>query len=176
MEVRPMKVLAFPLALALAALVACDEIGAPAGEVGGPAPDYGAMTLAGDSVRLSDLAGSVVLLNVWATWCPPCIEEMPDLQEIYQRNAHRGLEVVGVSIDGRGETENVRRFANDLNVTFTIWHDPDDAVGSRFRTRGVPTSVLIDREGTVVWRHMGPITADDPGLHSALESALTPAG
>jgi cytochrome c biogenesis protein CcmG, thiol:disulfide interchange protein DsbE len=157
----------------LAALLAgCDEIAGERVELGRPAPGYAATTLAGDSVGLHELRGQVVLLNVWATWCAPCREEIPDLQELYVRHADRGFEVVGVSVDGRNERENIRRFAESFNVSYTIWHDPDDAIGNRFRTIGVPTTFLIDRQGVLVWRHMGPVTADDASLNEALERAL----
>jgi cytochrome c-type biogenesis protein len=141
-------------------------------EVGAAAPEYAALTLAGDSVQLSDLEGTVVLLNVWATWCVPCREEIPALQTLYEQHSARGFEIVGVSIDGPGEIENVRTFAEGFNVTYTIWYDPADAVGATFQTIGVPTTFLLDRDGVVLWRHMGPVTVDDPGLNEALERAL----
>jgi cytochrome c biogenesis protein CcmG, thiol:disulfide interchange protein DsbE len=156
----------------LAAITGCEEVAAGRVEVGQPAPEYGAVTLAGDSIHLAQLRGQVVLLNVWATWCPPCREEMPDLQELYDRHSHRGLEVVGVSVDARNEREGVRRFVDDFNLSFSIWHDPDDIVGGRFRVIGVPSTFLIGRDGVLLWRHVGPVTADDPTLNAALEEAL----
>jgi peroxiredoxin len=141
-------------------------------EIGRRAPDYSAMTLDGDSVRLGDLEGQVVLLNVWATWCLPCREEIPALQALYEANAARGFELVGVSVDGRSEAENVLRFAADYGVTYTIWHDPSDAISTRFQIIGVPATFVLDREGVVLWRHMGPLEADDPALNAVLEEAF----
>jgi cytochrome c biogenesis protein CcmG, thiol:disulfide interchange protein DsbE len=141
-------------------------------EVGRPAPEYAATTLDGQPVQLIDLRGRVVLLNVWATWCAPCREEIPELQALHDRHSADGLEVVGVSVDGRTEAENIRRFAAELDMTYPIWHDPEDVVGTRFRTIGVPTTFLIDRDGVIVWRHMGPVRADDPTLTEALQLAL----
>jgi cytochrome c biogenesis protein CcmG, thiol:disulfide interchange protein DsbE len=166
-----------PLLIAALALApACAEIDTRQGQVGERAPEYAAVTLEGDSVFLADLEGSVVLLNVWATWCAPCREEIPALQELHERHHAEGLRVVGVSVDGRREGDNVRRFADSFGVTYAIWHDPDDRVGSRFRSIGVPTTVLIDRGGTIVWRHLGAVTADDPGLNRHLGETLGAAG
>lgn len=167
-----MRHLSIPFLVVLVLSAGCSEASPPRVDVGLAAPPYSAVDLAGNTVQLSDLRGKVVLLNVWATWCPPCREEIPALQEIYDRNVERGFEVVGVSVDGRNERENVRRFADQMEMTYPIWHDPDDVVGSRFRTVGVPTTFLIDRDGVLVWRHMGPVEADDPGLAQALEAAL----
>ena len=141
-------------------------------ELGAPAPEYAAVSLAGDSVSLAGLRGKVVLLNVWATWCAPCREEIPVLQDLHELHAPRGLEVVGVSVDARGETETVRSFAGDFGVTYPIWLDPDERVASLFRTIGVPSTFLIDRDGTLIWRHLGPVLADDPQLTRLLEQAL----
>src|SRR5690606_30315980 len=118
--------------LASGALGGCGDVRDTAVAVGHTAPAYGALTLAGDSVCLSDLEGRVILLNVWATWCPPCREEIPDLQELYEAHADRGLEIVGVSVDGRGEAPAIERFADDYGVTYTLWHDPDDIISTRY--------------------------------------------
>ncbi len=158
--------------LLLLVVAACGEIDTSRGAVGERAPAYSAVTLDGDSARLSELAGQVVLLNVWATWCAPCREEIPALQGLYERYRDQDFQVVGVSVDGRREGESIRRFAVDFGMTYTVWHDPDDLFGPTFRTIGVPVSLLIDRRGTVRWRHMGPVEMTDPALTTALMSAL----
>lgn len=150
----------------------CAEIDPTRGDIGEPAPNYAALTLDGDSARLGDLAGQVVLLNVWATWCAPCREEIPALQALYESHVDDGFQVVGVSVDGRGEVENIRRFAQEFRMTYPIWHDPEDRFGVTFRTIGVPVTLLVDRGGTVRWRHMGPVELGDATLNAALEAAL----
>lgn len=140
--------------------------------IGDPAPEYSSTTLEGGEASLASLRGEVVLLNVWATWCPPCREEIPALQALHEEHAGRGLRVVGVSIDGRGERESIRAFLAGFGVSYDIWHDPDERVSGVFRTQGVPTTVLIDREGTLRWRHVGPVTADDPELLRQIEASL----
>lgn len=124
-------------------------------EAGDPAPAFGAPVLDGDSLHLSSLHGQPVLLNVWATWCPPCREEMPALQELHERFGPRGLRILGVSVDSRGSEPTVRRFVEEGGYTFTILHDATDAVSRQFRTIGVPETFLIDGEGRIVRRWIG---------------------
>ena len=160
------------LGLALA-LAACD---APAieraPEVGAIAPEYSAVTLAGDSVSLADLKGEVVLLNVWATWCIPCQEEIPALQRLHEQYSGQGLRIVGVSVDARGEEQNVEEFAESFGVGYDVWLDPAERVISTFRVLGVPNTYLIDREGRVLWKHIGPVVDDDPKLLTEIRAAL----
>lgn len=161
------------VAIGLAVLAGCGVESPPRPPgVGDPVPEYASVNLAGDSVSLGELHGRVVLLNVWATWCPPCRQEIPVLQALHEENAERGLEVVGVSVDAAGEAEAVRRFADQFGITYPIWHDPQERIASTFRTTGVPTTLLIDREGRLLWRHLGPITADDPELNRLLRATL----
>lgn len=140
--------------------------------VGAPAPAYDAMTIDGSPVSLADLRGRVVLLNIWATWCKPCRQEMPALDTLHRRHSAAGLDVVGVSIDEPGARDRLVPFAQELGASYTLWHDPADRVSSTFLAVGVPASYLIDRDGTLRWRHVGPVTADDPALTAALEEAL----
>ncbi len=161
--------------LALLLLAACEGAeGLPqVVEVGRPAPAYAAASLASsDSASLRELRGRVVLLNVWATWCPPCREEIPALQEIHERYVARGLDVVGVTVDAPGEEEAVREFVDDYGMTYPVWLDPADRVSTTFRLTGVPSTFLIGRDGTLLWKHLGPIVADDPALTKLLEEAL----
>src|SRR5690606_10975724 len=128
------------------------------------APEYAAAALNGDSAPLADYEGEVVLLNVWATWCIPCREEVPALQRLHERFSEEGLRVVGVSVDAQGEARTVREFANEFSVTYDIWLDPDERVIDDFRVIGVPNTFLIDREGIIRWKHIGPVRDDDPAL------------
>jgi cytochrome c-type biogenesis protein len=141
-------------------------------EIGRPAPDYRTVSLTGDSVSLAELRGRVVLLNVWATWCHPCREEIPILQALHERYASRAFELVGVSVDARGEEDTIRQFADDFRMTYPLWLDPDERVQSTFLAIGVPATFLIDRAGVLRWRHVGPVHADDSTLVRELEHAL----
>jgi len=144
-------------------------------EIGQPAPRYAATTLAGDSASLSSLAGKVVLLNVWATWCHPCRDEIPYLQSLYEKHRGEGLEIIGVSVDTRGQEAEIREFATQFRMTYPIWRDPDERVQSIFLALGVPASYLIDRTGVLRWRRLGTIRATDTTLTRALADALAAA-
>lgn len=138
---------------------------------GDPAPDYGAHSLAGDTVSIASLAGEVVLVNVWATWCIPCREEMPALQRLHEQRREDGLRIVGVSVDSHGE-DQVRGFAEDLGITFTILLDPRGTVKRAFRTTGVPESVLIGRDGRIVTRWFGAFDPFSVEARQVIDEAI----
>ncbi|HEY0811087.1 MAG TPA: TlpA disulfide reductase family protein [Longimicrobiales bacterium] len=142
------------------------------GAVGTAAPAYSAVSTSGDSVDLSSMKGSVVLLNVWATWCIPCRREIPELQALHQEYESKGLRIVGVSVDGGEADGDVNAFIQDFKMTYTVLRDPGERVLNVFRIQGVPASYLVDREGIVRWRTLGPFKADDQLLQNALEQAL----
>ena len=160
-----------PLLLAAFLFVACSEP-RPFGRVGENAPAYAARTIAGDSIRLSDLHGRAVLLNVWATWCIPCRKELPELQTLHTRYAQQGLQVVGVSVDEGSDDGAVRDFAKEFGITYTIARDPATLIYNAFAIPGVPATFLIDRNGKVAWRILGPFSATDTTLQAALKSVL----
>ena len=132
-------------------------------EVGTEAPEVVAHDLDGRPVALSDLRGEVVLLNIWATWCPPCREEMPSMQRLHEKLGPQGLKVVAVSIDAApGRTDrggrpggNVREFAREHGLDFTLWQDPAGIIQRTYRTTGVPESFVIDRNGEIVKKVIG---------------------
>ena len=157
--------------LLLLGAAACD-VKPGTGSVGETAPDYRTAALMGDSVSLAQLRGDVVLLNVWATWCQPCREEIPALEKIHRTYVDRGLAVVGVSVDAAGDEKEVQSFAREFGMTYAVWLDPAQRVNDLFRLVGVPSTFLLDREGTILWKHLGPVDPADPALARALESAL----
>lgn len=154
------------------AIAACSREPRATALVGDAAPTYGATLLSGDSVSTSQLKGKVVLLNVWATWCAPCREEIPYLQALYDQHRAQGLEIVGVSVDARGQDESIKEFAKDFRMTYPIWRDPDERVQSLYMALGVPASYLIDREGVLRYRRLGVIRASDTTFTNALAKAL----
>lgn len=161
-------------ALAASLVSACGGDGAvPAAvAVGSPVPAYRATTLDGDSVSLAALEGKVVLLNVWATWCHPCRDEVPFLQDVHERYAARGLELVGVSVDASGEEPAIRDFARRYGMTYPIWRDPGERVSTTFLVIGVPASFVVGRDGTLLWRKTGPVSESDTAFVRILEAAL----
>ncbi|HUP90425.1 MAG TPA: TlpA disulfide reductase family protein [Longimicrobiales bacterium] len=161
------------LVIATAATISGCQRDALPGDVGSPPPVYAApILMRPDSVRVAQMKGSVVLLNVWATWCIPCRKEIPELQALHQQFSGRGLKVVGVSVDEAGTDDDVAGFAKDFGVTYTIVRDPDDRISELFRTPGVPSSFLIDRKGIVRWRKLGPFAATDTDFNTALQKTL----
>lgn len=141
--------------------------------VGEAAPAFEAVALEGGKpVSLRELRGRAVLLNVWATWCHPCRKEIPELQKLHASMAARGLTVVGVSIDEPGQAGEIPAFLRRFGATYPVWLDPADRASSTFATVGVPTTLLIGRDGIILWRHVGPVRADDPALLVLLNRAL----
>lgn len=158
--------------LALVAL-ACGRGDSPSVvAVGKPAPPYTATSLNGDTVSLGALRGKVVLLNIWATWCAPCREEIPYLQTLFARHEKDGFEIVGVSVDARGSATTVESFRKDFGMTYPIWLDPDERVQTLFLALGVPASYLIDRDGILRWKHLGTVKPSDTSFADALAAAL----
>jgi cytochrome c biogenesis protein CcmG, thiol:disulfide interchange protein DsbE len=145
-------------------------------EVGRPAPAYSTVSAGGDSVSLQQLRGKAVLLNVWATWCHPCRDEIPELQRLHERYRDRGLQLVGVSVDAVGDEEAIRDFMRRYGMTYDVWRDPAESVSARFLVIGVPATFLIDRRGVLRWKKTGPIALGDTTLTAAIERALAGTG
>lgn len=159
-------------ALALLAAGCSDDGSGAVLPIEAPAPAYEAVSMNGAPTGLASLRGQVVLLNVWATWCGPCREEIPYLSELSRAEAKRGLKIVGVSVDARADRAKVTDLARQLGMSYDIWLDPDDRISDLFRASGVPASVLIDRKGVLRWRHVGVVRETTPGFRDALEAAL----
>ncbi|MGC8779511.1 MAG: TlpA family protein disulfide reductase [Anaerolineae bacterium] len=130
----------------------------PMAEAPRPAPEFALTTPDGNQVRLRDLRGKVVLLNFWATWCPPCKAEMPDLNALYRQygSAHDFV-VIGVNVEERPDV--VAAFARQNSITFPLALDMDGAVTTGlYRIRAFPTSLIIDRTGNIRDSWMGQIS------------------
>lgn len=160
-------------AAVLVPLAACGE--APGGppQVGGQMPAYEARTLEGEPAALASLRGNPVLLNVWATWCHPCREEIPALEELHREYGPRGLEVLGVSIDQGQQQAKIREFLGEFGATYPSWHDRDNEISTSFALMGVPSTFLVGADGELLWKHVGPVKADDAELRRLIEGALT---
>jgi cytochrome c biogenesis protein CcmG/thiol:disulfide interchange protein DsbE len=144
----------------------------PRTESGDAMPAYKAEGVDGPPFDLAQKRGKVVLLNVWATWCGPCVFEIPHLNELQKTYGPRGFEVVGVSVDDTG-VEPVREFVKQRKIGYAVAIDPEGHIANLLQTTVLPTSVLIGKNGKIVWRQAGAITDnDDAKLKPAIEKAL----
>ncbi|MBL7165624.1 MAG: TlpA family protein disulfide reductase [Dehalococcoidales bacterium] len=116
-------------------------------ELDKPAPDFTLKDLDGNTVRLSDLRGKVVFLNFWATWCPPCRAEMPDIEKVHRK--YKDQDVVVLGIDLRESASTVRRFVEDGGYTWAFLLDTTGYVGSIYRVSAIPTSYFVDKKGII---------------------------
>lgn len=115
-------------------------------------------TLEGDTASLRDYRGQVVVLNLWGTWCPPCREEVPELVELQEAIGPRGGVVIGLAVDS-GTPSEIREFAEEYGMNYPIWRSSTRTVMEHYRAIGYPTTLLIDREGVIRERYLGPRTA-----------------
>jgi cytochrome c biogenesis protein CcmG/thiol:disulfide interchange protein DsbE len=129
--------------------------------IGTAAPDFTVQD-ADRKVSLSDLHGKVVVLNFWATWCAPCVEEMPSLVQLQQRFKDKGLTVVGVSIDVDGEAYH--KFLKDYKIDFLTVRDPDQKAANLYGTFKWPETYIIDRDGIVRRKFIGPVEWSQPEI------------
>ena len=137
---------------------------------GRDAPNFSAFDLEGSPKSLDDFRGKVLLVNIWATWCPPCREEMPSMQRLFQEVGDEGFDILAISIDAPfGESDafgriggNLESYADSLGLTFTVLHDPSGKVQQTFQTTGVPESFVIDRAGVIYKKVAGATAWDAP--------------
>lgn len=143
-----------------------------------PAPAISFADGKGKSLTLADFRGKVVVLNLWATWCTPCVAEMPMLDRLQQQLGDEGVEVLALSVD-RGGSKAVEEFYQRTGVRHLgIYVDPSMRVTTDIRAPGLPTTLIIDPEGTELGRVIGPMEWDSPEaielVRTALNTARTP--
>ena len=139
-------------------------------ELGSKAPEFQATDLrTGRPATLADYRGKVILLNVWATWCPPCRVEMPSMERLHQKLAGTDFRIAAVSVDGdpfhvedSQDPAGILAFAKGMGLTFDILHDPTGAIRGAYQTVGVPESFLIDRDGVILKKVIGAAEWDGP--------------
>jgi len=136
---------------------------------GRPAKDF-PLTLDGKPARLSDLRGRVVLLNFWASWCPPCVDEAPALDQLQQRMRTQGGTILGISID---EDHNAyEQFLRTYNVDFPTFRDPSRRISLDYGTVMIPETYVIDRNGRIDRKIVGPQDWTSPGMRAYIDSVL----
>jgi cytochrome c biogenesis protein CcmG, thiol:disulfide interchange protein DsbE len=162
------------LALGLTVMVrTLDDELFPVG-IGSDAPDFEAVTLEAEprTKTLDDYRGEVVLLNIWATWCLPCREEMPSLQRLHEALGDDGLRIVAVSIDRAADAEKIRAFAREYGLTFEILHDPSGEIQRAYQTTGVPETFILGREGDIRRKQIGAVNWFSEGNRTLFAALL----
>lgn len=136
-----------------------EEVGIQKGQI---APDFTLMNIQGEEVTLSDLRGKRVVLNFWATWCPPCEAEMPHMQKYYEKYAKEdNVEIIGVNLTyEREKVERVEQFLESYNITFPILLEPVWSVSKQYEIITIPTTFMIDTEGKIQKQIVGPLDLD----------------
>ena len=146
-------------------------------DVGDVAPDLELPRIGGEgTLRLEDVRGQVVFLNFWATWCKPCEDEIPAMERLYRVLHPEGFELLAISV---GEKPSVvREFCDRLGVTFPVLLDTEKQVASDWQTFAFPESLLVDRDGTVLERYVGPRNWDAPAYVARIRRLIrsSPAG
>ena len=141
-------------------------------KVGGAAPDFSLPKLEGGDISLKDFRGRVVVLNFWATWCPPCVEEMPSLISFAEQMDPAGVTVLGVSVDY--DADALRKFVQQNNVRFPIARDMEQRVSSQYGTFKYPETYIIDKEVNISEKLLGAVNWQDPRIVSRVRSLASP--
>lgn len=141
-------------------------------DVGASVPAYAAVTLTGDTVHVGGNEPPTVL-NVWATWCSSCQEEMAALDSLRTEYESKGLRVLAVSVDNGG-IEKVRRFAQTNHLGMTVAHDPMSTINQAYEVVGVPTTFIVGRDGILLWRHTGNVTEVMADARATIQKAVAP--
>jgi peroxiredoxin len=144
---------------ALAAMLAATVAVAAANDAGGPAPAFTLTALSGEPAALSAYRGQVVMVNFWATWCGPCQQEMPLLDQMYKKFKPAGFTLLGVNVDK--EAPPVRELLARKPVSFPVLLDPANSVSRAYHVDEMPSSVIIDRKGEIRYVHRGYKPGDE---------------
>ena len=140
-------------------------------EGGIPAPDFTFPGLDGKMVSLSDYKGKVVLVNIWATWCPPCVKEMPSMEKLYRKFKGENFEILAVSIDKPG-SKAVAPFMEKTRLTFPALIDSKGAIKPVYRITGIPESFIIDQQGVLIKKIVGPLDWAAPQVFRFFSSLI----
>ena len=121
-----------------------------------PAPDFTLPGLNGELISLSEFKGNVVLVNIWATWCPPCVYEMPSMEKLHQQFKSEKFKILAISIDSQG-AKAVAPFMKNHNLTFQALIDPAGTIRTSYGINSIPQSFIIDKQGHLLKKIIGPI-------------------
>jgi cytochrome c biogenesis protein CcmG, thiol:disulfide interchange protein DsbE len=134
------------------------------------ADDFALPALGGGTFRLAEQRGKIVLLNFWATWCPPCLEEMPAMERLWRKHKDAGFVLVAVSVDT--DPQKVVPFVNEHKLTFPIAFDTRMAIADKYGVRALPSSFILGREGDLAALALGPRHWDNKASHRLIEAMV----
>jgi peroxiredoxin len=134
------------------------------------ADDFTVATPGGDKFRLADQRGKVVMVNFWATWCPPCLEEMPAMERLYRKHKDAGFTLVAISVDA--DPKKVTPFVTEHKLTMPIGVDPKMDLASTYGVRALPSSFVVARDGNLAALAIGPRHWDNEAAHALVEGML----
>lgn len=135
-----------------------------------PAPDFTLQDMDGATHRLSDYRGRVVVVNFWATWCPPCRREMPSMQRAWERLTPEGIALLAIDV-GEDE-ETIFSFSGEFTLEFPLLLDSDGSAVEQWPVRGLPTTFIIDPEGRIAYQAVGGREWDDPAILAQIRSLV----
>jgi peroxiredoxin len=130
--------------------------------IGDSAPNFSVPALPSGSLDLKDYRGQVVVVNLWATWCPPCVDETPSLEDFAEKTRKHGVVVLGISVDE--DQKALQDFIQKNHISYPIGRDPDRSLSARFGTYQFPETYILDRRGLVAEKVVGPTDWDDPRM------------
>ncbi len=142
--------------------------------VGSPTPPFVAATLDGTArtKTIADYKGEVVLINLWATWCGPCVIEMPSIQRLYDRYRDDGFKVVAVAVDDPGNEQRILDFVAEHRLTFEVLHEGSGRIEQQFQTQGIPATFLVGRDGRIRKFSLGAADWDSPANRAVVAQLL----
>lgn len=166
-----MKKCIFAMLFLLIAIVGCTKAEAPVTE-GKTAPNFILKDLSGKEVQLSQLQGKVVFLNFWATWCPPCREEIPSMMKLNQAMAGKPFQMLAVSLDEGGK-DAVEKYFKESGTLLPVLLDTENTVSKKYGTTGVPETFVLDKKGVIIKKVVGGMDWSDPQVIAYFDEIIS---
>ena len=146
------------------------SIGASAAMIEGKVSDFTLKSLQGENVKLSEHQGEVVMINFWASWCAPCREEMPILNNIYKKYRDAGFTLLAVNVEE--DTKGAKKMIRDLRVTFPVLFDTSNEVSKKYDVQAMSSTVLVDRDGNLRYLHCGYLPGYEDEYHKQVRELV----
>jgi peroxiredoxin len=134
------------------------------------APDFTLKSQLGKNIRLSDLRGNIILLNFWGSWCGPCRQEMPILDQIHKKYSPLGFHVLGVNIDS--DSSKAVEYLSSISIDFPVLYDSKNTVSELYNVSAMPSTAIIDRDGYVRYVHEGYVPGDEKIYHEKIKALM----